>query len=128
MMKPYLIISYIILCLVIGAWADALFDSGVKLWAHSLGALEILLLLSGAFVFNLRRKDWVVFIVTFILWRVVGFDYLYNLFRGLEWDYIGSTSNWDLFLSKQQGIIFGRIIFLIGAIFIPIQYKWTQNS
>ena len=122
-MKAYLIILYIIGCTVIHALADASFDDGLKLWGHSLEAISIAMFISGAFIFDLKRKHWGWLLVAFACWNIVGFDYLYNLFRGLPWDFHGTTSNWDIFLSKypEHGIIFARVIFLIAGIFIPLR-------
>ena len=123
-MKKALIILYFIVCIVLMALSEALNDAGVKLWAHRAELFYILVLISGPFIFKLQGwKNWAVFIISLILWRVVGFDYIYNLFAGHPWNYHGGLKGWDKVLSRipEHGIIFGRIIFLTGAIFIPIQ-------
>ena len=122
-MKPYLIIAYLIVCVVLGALVDTLFNDGAKLFSHLFGAVEIFLVASGAFIFNLKRRHWLWYMAAFAAWHIVGFDYMYNLFAGLPWDYHGTTSWWDLFLSKypEHGIIFTRVIFLLAGVFIPIR-------
>lgn len=123
-MKNLAIILYLIVCVAIGASADGLSISGGKLLAHSLEALEILMLLSAALLFKLVGwRQWLILIISYTLFRIVGFDYIHNLVAGLPWNYIGGTSRWDLFLASQpqHGIVFARVIFLIAAIFVPIK-------
>ena len=122
--KPYLIISYFITCIALAALSDAMLDFGRKVLAHSVEAGGLLILISGPFIFKLERRHWLAYVLAFAFWRVVGFDYLYNLFAGLPWDFHGSTSIWDRILSKQpeHGILFGRIVFLLAAISIPFRY------
>jgi len=122
-MKPYLVILYLMACVIVGASGDGLMDDGAKLWGHGLNALETALLISGAFVFNLNRKQWLAFIVAYVAFRIVGFDYAYNLSRGLPWDFIGFTSGWDLFLKKQlpSGVLFGRALFLILGVSVSLR-------
>ena len=120
-MKPYIYILYFIACIVIGASADGLMDDGFKLWGHILWALEVLLLLGGVI---LKPRSWVAFIVAYICWRVVGFDMVYALVRGLPIDYLGRTGLWDMFFSQypSHGMFFMRGIFLILAVHLPIRY------
>ena len=122
-MKRVLIILYFIICITLMALSDAFDLNGLKLWAHGIEAFWILFLISGPFIFKLNRKHWIAFVLSLAFWRIAGFDYLYNLFAGLPWDFHGTTSSWDIFLSKQPefGIVFGRIIFLTAAIFVPIR-------
>ena len=122
-MKPYLVIVYLFACVIAGASADGLMDEGVKLWGHGIGALEIALVMSIFPIFNLTRKQWLAVMVAYVSFRIVGFDYTYNLSRGLPWDFIGFTSGWDLFLKKQlpSGVIFGRTIFLAFGVALSIR-------
>ena len=126
-MKPYLIILYFIACITVGATADGLMDDGFKLWGHILGAIEVLLLLSGVII---KPKSWAAFIVAYIAWRVVGFDLMYNLVRGLPYDYIGTTGLWDMFFSKypSHGLFWLRGIFLILAVYLPVRYLKPVNN
>ena len=128
-MKPYLIILYIILCIAVTALTDALNFLDFGTWAHTANAAGILLLISGPFIFKLERRHWVAYIVAFAFWRVVGFDYLFNLFAGLPWDYIGVVSFWDKVLSKvpPHGLIFIRAVFMIAAVAIPLQYMKSDK-
>lgn len=129
-MKKYLIILYFIVCIALMAISEAFNDTGVKIWAHRIELFYILVLISGPFLFKLQGwQNWAVFIISLVFWRIVGFDYIYNLFAGHSWDYHGSLKVWDKVLSKtpEHGIIFGRIIFLAGAIFIPLQNLRTKS-
>jgi len=123
-MRPYLIILYFIACIFLGATSDALFDDGMKLWAHGLGALEVGLLLSGAFIFKLNIKHAAPFLISYIAFRIVGYDFTYNLLRGLPINYLGNTSIWDRFFSKYpiQGLWFARAIFLTLGISLTTRY------
>ena len=123
-MKPYLIITYLISVILLGSLSDALFDDGIKIWGHAIDAVETGLLISGAFLFSLSRRYWLSFFLSYVFIRVAGFDYMYNLFRGLPIEYVGGTGWWDIMLSSQEpgGIAFGKAIFLITGISIPIKY------
>jgi len=112
-MRPYLIIIYLLISVIVGAVSDGLNDEGVKILGHALGSAEIVLLISGAFLFRLERRSWIPYLVAYVSFRILAFDYTYNITRGLDILYLGSSSVWDLFFSKQYpgGILFGRVIF-----------------
>ena len=121
-MKKLLIILYLILCVAVGAVADGLFDDGLKVWGHALGAVEVALLFSFAFLFNLKRGDLLPLALAYIFFRIAGFDYIYNLTSDNPIFFNGSTSLWDNFLSQfpTHGITFAKSLFLITGVFIPI--------
>lgn len=121
-MKQLSVILYFIAVVIIGALGDALYDTGVKVWAHSLEVLWGAMLLFAFPIF--KPSSWIAFVVALIAWNVVGFDTLYNLFAGLEWNYIGTTSLWDRFFSNYpyQGLLWVKGIFLILAVSLPIKY------
>jgi len=127
-MRPYLIILYFIVCVIIGAVGDAFFDSSLKIWAHGLDAVEVGLLLSAALIF--KPKHWLPFLLTYICWRIVFFDIAYNLSTGLPWDYLGNTSLWDRILSKYpvHGLYFTKGIFAILGVSLPTRYLQTVNK
>lgn len=119
-MKPYLIILYLIACVVSGAVADGLNEKGMKSWGHPFEALSIGLLLSGAFIFEL---NWT-YIVAYICFRIAFFDYAKNITKGDPLFYLGDSNLWDKFLRQFpiHGVTFMRIIFLAAAISIPFKY------
>jgi hypothetical protein len=112
-MRGVTIILYLLITVIVGAVSDGLNDQGVKILGHVLGSAEIVLLISGAFLFRLGRKAWIAYLVAYISFRIFAFDYSYNITRGLDILYMGSSSFWDLFFSKQYpgGLLFGRVIF-----------------
>ncbi len=121
-MKRALIILYLVACVIIGALGDALYDEGIKVWAHSIEVLWGAMLL---FAFPiLKPHNWKAFVAALIAWNVVLFDTAYNLFRHLPIDYIGSTSLWDKFFSNYpiQGLLWVKFIFLILAVSLHIKY------
>lgn len=123
MRRKWLIILYFIGCVVCGAASDALSDGGMKVLGHLVNATEILLLLAGAVGFRIQLKELVPFIATYVAFRIVFFDPVYNVIRGLPLFYLGSTGLWDKFLSKfpAHGVTFMRVIFLMVGIAIPIK-------
>lgn len=121
-MRWWIFILLILLAVSASAAADGLMDEGIKMWGHAIGSAEtFLLIILGVSITGWRRAAWL--IAAYICWRIVAFDYIYNLTRGLPWDYAGTTSLWDAFISKQQpvGLLFGRLVFLVVAIAIPIK-------
>lgn len=122
--RPVAISLYHVGTVLAGSLGDAYNDSGNKPLGHTLKALEVAALISGPMLFKLSKREYAPYIATYVGWRVVGYDYLYNAARKLPLDYLGKSSNWDRFLSKQQpsGIVFARSIVLIATIHIPIRY------
>lgn len=117
-MRPYAIILYLLVSVIVGAVSDGLNDGGVKVLGHALGATEIVLLISGAFLFRLERRTWIWYIVAYVSFRILAFDYTYNITRGLDLLYLGDSSLWDRFFSKQYpiGLLFARLIFAFVGI------------
>ncbi len=117
-MKQLTLILYLLAIVAVGAIGDALYDMD-KIWAHNLDALEIGMLLAMPFLFKYGWWG----IVVYVSFRIFGFDYIYNIVRGLPLSFVGSTSWWDLLLAKQlpMGIAFAKILFL--AFGIGLTYK-----
>lgn len=122
-MRPFYIILYLLACISIGAISDSLNDSGTQTWGHLFDAVEIALLISGAFLFKLTRRDWLAYFLSYVFLRVASFDYIYNLVSGLSLFYTGVSNWWDIFLSKfpAHGVTFARFIFLVAGVAIPIK-------
>jgi len=124
-MKPYLIILYLFSLVLIGASADGLNNSGVQTWGHLLEVIEVLGLFMVLIVFKLFTWRQVLLALgSYICLRVFAFDYMYNIAAGNEVYYIGGSNWWDLVLSRQYptGLLFGRVIFLITGVAIPIKH------
>ena len=123
-MKPYLIILYFIACITVGATADGLAtDLG-----HDLEAVEILLCLSGALIF--KPEKWWAYLISYVSFRIVGFDIIHNLVAGQAWDYIGSVGIWDKFFGHYppSGLIWLRGIFLALGVSITTRYLKPVNN
>jgi len=123
-MKPYLIILYLLLTVIIGASGDALFDTGDKLWGHGFKALEVALLISGMALSQLERKHLLVFLISYICLRIGFFDYTWGFVSGEGLLYIGSTSIWDKVVTMvlPMGMIFIRLLFTCLGIGLAIRY------
>lgn len=133
-MKPYLLILYLIALVVIGAAGDGLNNTGVQTWGHLFEAIEILAALLLVFLTVVGRwekvdtwREFLLLLGAYICIRVAGFDYIYNLVAGNDWDYVcvGEGCNWwDQLLSNWNpgGLAFSRSIFLITGISFPIKY------
>jgi len=121
-MRALWIILYLILCVAVGAAGDAWNHIGMKTIGHAGEALEVGLLISGAFVFNLRRRDWLPFVAVYICFRIVGFDYVHNLVTGQPIFHMDTVSIWGSFLSKfpAHGVTFMRAVALFVGIGISI--------
>jgi hypothetical protein len=78
----------------------------------------LFLTLSGAAIFRITPRRLITWIAVYVCMRIAGFDYLYNLFAGLPWDFHGTTSLWDRFLGShpEHGIVFAKSIFLGSGI------------
>ena len=117
-----LLVLYLIACVLTGAIADGLNDSGVKVIGHLLEALEIGLLLSCWVVFNLKPRQWAIMFISYMFIRVGLFDYAYNLSSGNDLAHVGTSNLWDrvLLMIPPHGILFIKSIFLIVGVAIPI--------
>ena len=121
--KIHTMILYLyILSILLASIGDGLFDKGKKLIGHAMEALSVgLILISPYFVdaFTLYH------IGGYLLVRVALYDPCYNLTRGLNICFIGTTSWWDkfvmLFNPPCWAMLFGRGIFLFTGIMILIQ-------
>ena len=123
-MKRYLIILYLIAFVVLSALSDALYNDGVKVWAHSLEVIW-----KGMLVFSIpifKPAKWWIFIIALVCWNIIGFDYFYNLFAGLEWDYIGSTSLWDKFHKMYPGVGLIWLRGIVLALVVSLHVKYLK--
>lgn len=121
-MKPYLIILYFISITALGAAGDAFMDIKDISLGQWFEPVQLALVASGAFIFKLNRRHWLVFLIVFICFNIVGFDLIYNWIRDIPIFEMGTTKSWDKILSKINpiGVTFARVIFLwlgIGLIF-----------
>ena len=122
--RPVAITLYQIGTVALGSIGDGLNDEGYKTAGHVLKAAEVAALVSGPFIFKLGKRDYAPYIATYLGWRIVGYDYLYNATRGLEWDYLGESNLWDKTFRQfpPHGVTFMRGVVLMVTISIPIKY------
>ena len=117
-----MILLLYILSILCGASGDGLNDSGKKTAGHILKALEVLCLLIVVLYYT-GGFGWL--IAAYIALRVALFDVVYNLTSGKPLCYHGTSSLWDKFVGWFNppcwAELFGRVVFLIFAIVIPLQ-------
>jgi len=123
MKRSLLIILYFFVIIIIGAIADGLFDNGIKNISHFLHAIEIGLCLIFGIIFKITFRELIAFILSYLFIRLAIFDISYNITRGLDLFYIGSTSLYDNIFAKipKDGIIFIKIWALILGVGISIK-------
>ena len=118
------ILVLFLIAVIFDAIGDALNDSHHKGIGHLLQAIVIGLLLMSPFFIDIALNSWGWYLASYICLRIALFDPIYNITRGLKWNYIGSTSLWDkarMAVMSPAGMeIFARVIFLIAGIGIII--------
>jgi len=118
------IIILFLIAVIFDAAGDALNDSHRKGIGHALQAIFVGLLLMSPFFIDVALNSWGWYLASYICLRIALFDPIYNITRGLKWNFIGTTSLWDktrmAFNPPASGEIFGRAIFLAAGIFMII--------
>ena len=122
--RPVAITLYQIGTVAVGSLGDAYNDNGKKTLGHSLKALEVAALVSGPMLFKIGRGEYAPYIATYVGWRIVGYDYMYNAGAGRRWDDLGNSSRWDKTLNQYptHGVTFARGVVLMATISFPIKY------
>lgn len=110
-----MIIILYILSILFNAVGDGLNDSGKKGIGHILQALAFIPLLFD-------NPIWYVAIPSYTLLNIALFDYAYNISRGEDIDFVGTTSLWDRLISKVPFgfMLFVRLMAFIVGIFLII--------
>ena len=112
--------------ITLGAVGDGLMDSGEKEWGHALHAGEVLMLMSGPFLFQLDKRDYLPYVGGYVFLRFATFDYLYNATRGLPLSHVGTTSHYDKMIQEfnapPSGWAFAKSISFIVGVSIPIKH------
>jgi len=122
--RPIAIIGYHIGTVALGAIADAQFDEGNKNLAHMLHATEVVTLISGPFIFDVKRNEALAYILSYGFLRFSFFDSAYNLTRDLPILFNGSTSTYDRVMNTvpEHGRAFMKSWSLVVGVSIPIKY------
>lgn len=124
-MKAHWVIAYLVALVSLGAVADGLNNIGVHKLGHLLNALE--LGFTFVFLITFRVTTWrvaIICLLSYICFRVFGFDYLRNIVAGQDVMYMQGENWWDLALVKQNpmGLLYARLLFLALGIGLPIKY------
>ena len=117
-LRPVAMIAWNAASVTLDATGDALYDKGKYLydnnidldkgsnlikWSHGLHAGQILMDLSGPFVFNLHGWDqWALWIGMYGTQRYASFDYTWNGVRGVPLTHIGGQSNYDQWMKNSK--------------------------
>ena len=109
---------------ILEAIGDAKFDAGQKELGKLFQATSVGLLVASPFILNVDKSKWYWYLLSYTTMRMALFDPAYNLTRGLNMGYTGSTSYWDkgiqMFDSPQGMKIWGHSVVFIIAVAIPI--------
>ena len=109
---------------VLEAIGDAKFDDGQKELGKLFQAASLGILIASPFILNVDKSKWYWYFLSYTTMRMALFDPAYNLTRGLNMGYTGSTSYWDkgiqMFNPPQGMKIWGHSVVFILAISIPV--------
>ena len=122
--EPVKIIGIIAGSIILEAIGDAKYDTGDKFQGKLYQAASVGLLVASPFILNIDRKKWGWYFASYLSFRIALFNPIYNITRGLDYGYIGSTSGYDKLLGhfnpSKNLQMWGQSIFLVLAISIPI--------
>ncbi len=107
-----------------GGLGDGLMDNSNKNWGHALRAVEVGMLISGPFVFDLDRRDTWAWLSSYGFIRLGMKDGFYNVSRGLPLGYVGTTSQYDKLMRgvPEHGRYFIKSISIVAGVAIPIKH------
>jgi hypothetical protein len=89
--------------IALDAVAQGLRDNGNKDWAHICAIASYLPIAASPWILEYNKKEWPVYIATYIGLRFMTFDYIYNSTRKLPLNYFGTTSAYDRIAGKIGG-------------------------
>ena len=110
------------------AWATH--DNSLSKWGHIAHVGSTGLLISVPLGQDFSTKDWFIYASTYLATRVAIFDPIYNVTRGLPWDYHGQSSIWDNVIGKADpgdGLAVLRAVSFTFAVSYPIG-EWTTRK
>jgi hypothetical protein len=101
---------------------DGLKDSGHKEWGHFSNSISISLLVLSPSILQKNELRWYESMLSYGFIRFGFFDAAYNTTRGLPLNYLGTSSFYDIALSKTRpsaGVGFAKFVGLTVGISIP---------
>jgi hypothetical protein len=131
--EPIKVIGIYAGSILLNAVGDGLNDSGHKTAGHICDALSLGLLITSPFIIDYDKSKWGYYLATYCFLRIAMFDPTYNLTRGQNIGYVGTSNEWDRTINKidPSGLAFGRAICFTLGICIPInelgKNKWRFN-
>ena len=90
--------------------------------SHTLHAAEVGALISGPFIFKVKKSEALSYVLSYSFIRFSFFDSFYNMQRDLPIMYNGTTSTYDEVMSKMpdHGKVFYKSWSLVLGFAIPI--------
>jgi hypothetical protein len=107
-----------------GSLGDGFNDDGQKVAGHALKALEVAMLASGPFIWDVQRNEALPYLAEYVGLRIVLYDLPYNLKRGLDPLYVGESSVYGKVMTgvPNHGRIWIKGVIFVATISIPIKY------
>jgi len=122
--EPAKVILLFSSAVVLEAIGDGLYDDNRKELGKLFQASSVGLLVASPFILNVDKSKWFWYLLSYTSMRMALFDPAYNLTRGLNMGYTGSTSYYDkgiqMFDPPPGMKIWGHSVVFIFAISIPI--------
>jgi hypothetical protein len=111
--------------IALDAVAQGLRDNGNKDWAHVCAIASYVPIAASPFIMTYQRKEWPVYIATYVGLRFMTFDYIYNATRKLPYNYFGSTSVYDRIAGKMGG---ADGLFMARVVVCSVTLSFTFNN
>jgi len=117
-MKSFTLIL-ILMTIALEAISEAMYDENIKLWSK-----VVQLGMIGAFFGLIYFKKWSWHIpAIYILIRLMFFGMIYNIVRGMPYNYVGTTDFYDIYIAKYVMTSFVWLFLLFLLIISILKYK-----
>jgi hypothetical protein len=137
--NPTHVLTANILSITLQAVGDGLRDKAweyhnpkLSKWGHLANAGSVASLLVVPLGQGFDFYDWCWYVASYTLLRIAIFDPIYNMTRGLPWDYRGQSSNWDMLLNRTlkapDGEFMIRVVAFSVGFSVPIQEWHIKNK
>ena len=112
-------IILIFLTIALEAISEAMYDENIKMWSK-----VVQLGMIGAFFGLIYLKKWSWHIpAIYILIRLMFFGMIYNIVRGMSYNYVGTTAFYDIYIAKYVMTSFVWLFLLFLLIITILKYK-----